>query len=213
MYGRHGVLNDDGHSMILIQACACRRSMTSRPDTVRAFEVHDWHGVFAGSRQTFWISRVNVCSGGCNGHGVCNKDTGFCTCEYPWTYESDCLSQWCPNNCTGHGTCLPLQDAGDTGTRQPLQGRGPECVCDYPYWDIDCSRAQCPNNCWGPDHGVCNNTDGTCVCVGNATVTYTGFDCYVPDPLHVFDPLRCVRACLRACMCLCLSLYIRASGK
>ena len=21
------------------------------------------------------------------------------TCEYPWTYESDCLTQWCPNNC------------------------------------------------------------------------------------------------------------------
>ena len=40
------------------------------------------------------------------------------------------------------------------------------------------------------DHGLCNNTDGTCTCVGNATVTYTGFDCYVPDPLHVLDPLR-----------------------
>ena len=26
--------------------------------------------------------------------------------------------------------------------------------------------------------------------MGNATVTYTGFDCYVPDPLHVLDPLR-----------------------
>jgi hypothetical protein len=48
----------------------------------------------------------------------------------------------------------------------------------------------CPNNCWGPDHGICNSTDGSCTCVGNASVTYTGFDCYVPDPLHVLDPLR-----------------------
>ena len=71
-----------------------------------------------------------------------------------------------------------------------MRGNGPECSCHYPFWDIDCSRAQCPNNCWGPDHGLCNNTDGTCTCVGNATVTYTGFDCYVPDPLHVLDPLR-----------------------
>ena len=47
-----------------------------------------------------------------------------------------------------------------------------------------------PNNCWGPEHGICNTTDGTCTCVGNATATYTGFDCYVPDPVvHVLDPL------------------------
>mmetsp|Transcript_25025 Transcript_25025/g.59613 ORF Transcript_25025/g.59613 Transcript_25025/m.59613 type:complete len:910 (+) Transcript_25025:141-2870(+) len=151
---------------------------------------YDWSSVFAGSRQTFWVSRVNHCPGNCNGHGICDHDTGRCTCEYPWTYELDCLTAWCPNNCTTQGDCYPLQDVGDTGLADGLRGRGPECVCAYPHWDIDCSRAQCPNNCWGPDHGICNNTDGTCVCVGNATVTYTGFDCYVPDPLHVLDPLR-----------------------
>lgn len=71
-----------------------------------------------------------------------------------------------------------------------LQANGPECACHYPYWDVDCSRAVCPNNCWDPDHGICNTTDCTCTFVGNATVTYAGFDCYVPDPLHVLDPLR-----------------------
>ena len=43
---------------------------------------------------------------------------------------------------SGHGYCYPLLDAGDTGLNEPLLGRGPECACVYPYWDIDCSRAQ-----------------------------------------------------------------------
>uniref|UniRef100_A0A6U4SV93 EGF-like domain-containing protein n=1 Tax=Hemiselmis andersenii TaxID=464988 RepID=A0A6U4SV93_HEMAN len=167
-----------------------QRGYVPFPETIRSFQAYNWRGVFAGSRQTFWISKVEPCSGGCNGHGICNLDTGQCTCESPWTYESDCLTAWCPNNCTGHGECQPLVDVGDTGQQTPLSGRGPECSCTYPYWDVDCSRAQCPNNCWGVDHGVCNNTDGTCVCVGNATVTYIGFDCYVPGPLHPLDPLK-----------------------
>lgn len=167
-----------------------KRGLVPHPHSVRAFSSYDWFGVFAGSRQTLWTSRVNRCSGNCNGHGICNMDTGQCTCEYPWTYENDCLTAWCPNNCSARGTCNPLVDVGETGTRTPLSGRGPECTCRYPFWDVDCSRAQCPNNCWGPDHGICNNTDGTCVCVGNATVTYQGFDCYLPDPLHQLDPLK-----------------------
>jgi len=166
------------------------QGFAAEPTRLTALEWADWNAVFAGSRQTFWVSRVNDCPGNCNGHGACNHDTGRCTCEYPWTYEQDCLTAWCPNNCSARGQCFPLQDPGDTGLNDALRGRGPECTCTYPHWDIDCSRAQCPNNCWGPDHGRCNNSDGTCVCVGNATVTYTGFDCYVPDPLHVLDPLR-----------------------
>jgi hypothetical protein len=157
---------------------------------VTNFLAFDWTAGAAGGRQTFWTSRANTYSGNCNGHGVCNHDTGRCTCEEPWTYELDCLTAWCPNNCSGNGACFPQLDAGDTGINMPLQSNGPECACHYPYWDVDCSRAVCPNNCWGPDHGICNTTDGTCTCVGNATVTYTGFDCYVPDPLNVLDPLR-----------------------
>lgn len=160
------------------------------PQLLRSFLVYDWGGLALGARQSFWTSRASMCSGNCNGHGICNHDTGRCTCEEPWTYELDCLTAWCPNNCSGNGACYPRLDVGDTGINQPMRGNGPECSCDYPFWDIDCSRAQCPNNCWGPDHGICNNTDGTCTCVGNATVTYTGFDCYVPDALHVLDPLR-----------------------
>jgi len=160
------------------------------PQLQRDFLAYDWGGIAAGSRQTFWTSRANVCSGNCNGHGICDHDTGRCTCEEPWTYELDCLTAYCPNNCSGNGACFPRKDAGDTGLNKAFHSDGPECSCHYPFWDIDCSRAQCPNNCWGPDHGICNTTDGTCVCVGNATVTYTGFDCYVPDPLHVLDPLR-----------------------
>ena len=162
----------------------------STPQLLQEFLVYDWAQIYAGSRQTLWTSRASMCSGNCNGHGICNHDTGRCTCEEPWTYELDCLTAWCPNNCTGHGACFPRSDSGDTGAMAPLQGNGPECQCHHPFWDIDCGRATCPNDCWGPDHGLCNNTDGTCTCVGNATVTYTGFDCYVPDPLHVLDPLR-----------------------
>jgi hypothetical protein len=128
----------------------------------------DWHGVFAGSRQTFWVSRVLDCPGKCNGHGICNHDTGSCTCEYPWTLELDCLSAHCPNNCSGQGECFPRRQVP---LAEALSDGGvKECRCEFPYWDVDCSRMQCPSNCWGPDHGICNNTDGTCTCVGNSTV-------------------------------------------
>ena len=35
----------------------------------------------------------------------------------------------------------------------------------------------------------------SCTCVShtsqaNATVSYIGFDCFTPDPLHIFDPLE-----------------------
>ena len=51
------------------------------PQLLTSFLTYDWGGLAAGSRQTFWLSRANTCSGDCNGHGICNHDTGRCTCE------------------------------------------------------------------------------------------------------------------------------------
>ena len=67
----------------------------STPQLQQDFLVYDWAQIYAGSRQTMWTSRASMCSGNCHGHGICNHDTGRCTCEEPWTYELDCLTAWC----------------------------------------------------------------------------------------------------------------------
>jgi alpha-tubulin suppressor-like RCC1 family protein len=93
-------------------------ALHTTPQLLREFLVYDWGGIALGARQSFWTSRVNTCSGNCNGHGICNHDTGRCTCEEPWTYELDCLTAWCPNNCSGNGACFPRLDVGDTVRKQ-----------------------------------------------------------------------------------------------
>lgn len=59
-----------------------------------------------------------------------------------------------------------------------------------PYLPDDCSTASCPYNCTSSVNGVCDTSRGVCSCNSNATVSYIGFDCFTPDPLHVFDPLE-----------------------
>jgi len=44
-----------------------KRAYYSSPQLVTPFLAFDWGGVAAGSRQTFWTSRGNTCSGNCNG--------------------------------------------------------------------------------------------------------------------------------------------------
>ena len=170
-------------------------SNVSVPAAVTALKDVNMERVWAGGRMSFMSSQVTNCPGNCYGHGQCNNMNGDCTCNAPWTFELDCLTaytpapkistgcwycfdivdRYCPNDCSGHGTCNRL-----TGL----------CSCVQPYLPLDCSTASCPFNCTSSFNGVCDTSKGVCACKANASVAYIGFDCFTPDPLHVFDPLE-----------------------
>jgi hypothetical protein len=150
-------------------------SNVSVPTAVTALSNVNMERVWAGGRMSFMSSQVTNCPGNCYGHGQCNNMNGDCKCNAPWTFELDCLTAYCPNDCSGHGTCNRL-----TGL----------CSCVQPYLPLDCSTASCPFNCTSSFNGVCDTSKGVCACKANASVAYIGFDCFTPDPLHVFDPLE-----------------------
>ena len=170
----------------------------SRPQMVRNFLAFDWVAVAAGGRQTFWTSRVNTCSGNCNGHGVCNHDTGRCTCEEPWTYELDCLTAWCPNNCSGNGAYFKQLDSGDTGINMPLQANGPECACHYPYWGVDGSRAVCPTSAWGLTTASATQLTARALAWATPLRHTLALTATCPIPLYMFSTL---------CALMCSSYY------
>lgn len=105
----------------------------------------------------------------------------------------------CPNECSGHGTCLA--DADQCLCNRPYSGsdcsltcpgtddtvecsghgtclwRIRECLCDVPYSADDCSRT-CPGTRDGVEcsgHGICLMSEGRCSCLK----PYSGDDCSV----------------------------------
>jgi len=98
----------------------------------------------------------------CSSTGICNRDSGECEC-FPGFEGKACQRAACPNDCSGHGQCLyienlPFQvvpnDANKPYTfRQdpatfwyPIwdQTKSRQCVCDPEYGDVDCSKRMCP---------------------------------------------------------------------
>ena len=76
---------------------------------------------------------------------------GSCVCEPPYV-GADCAYPACPENCSGHGTCV----------------RG-VCQCHEDFMSEDCSEQRCPGDCSG--HGFCDT--GECYCEEG----FTGLDC------------------------------------
>lgn len=101
----------------------------------------------------------------CANRGICNRESGECEC-FPGYEGKACQRTSCPNDCSGHGRCLYIQDLPFGVTAQDIQKtdffqqdpttfnyfqwdnkktRG--CYCDPEYGDVDCSKRLC-------DHGT-----------------------------------------------------------
>ena len=91
----------------------------------------------------------------CAGNGECDTQTGICICREGFE-GMNCERLVCPNECSGHGSCISMRTAGsyfDGGSfnssseytlwdADVIQG----CVCDYGYSGYDCSQIPCLNS-------------------------------------------------------------------
>jgi len=101
----------------------------------------------------------------CSGRGLCNRDTGECDC-FPGYTGQGCQRTTCPNECNGHGICVPINELR-TDVGDDFKYSGQElfedefshelynlwdyektmgCQCDARWTDVDCSRRKCPRN-------------------------------------------------------------------
>ncbi|CAM9302094.1 unnamed protein product, partial [Chrysoparadoxa australica] len=87
--------------------------------------------------------------------GTCDRATGLCLCAAGFEGEA-CQRVTCPSNCSGHGRCVSMREAGRNGlsytnfknTAIAYTGWDADmihgCVCDEGYDGYDCSSLPCP---------------------------------------------------------------------
>jgi hypothetical protein len=97
----------------------------------------------------------------CSNAGLCDRNKGQCKC-YPGYTGNACQRNSCPNDCSGHGSCITLRDLSifsgpdyDNTVAGSGDGLGTEyqnwdgnsitiCDCDSSYFGSDCSLSMCP---------------------------------------------------------------------
>eukprot|EP01135_Chromosphaera_perkinsii_P000710 Nk52_evm22s150 gene=Nk52_evmTU22s150 len=127
-------------------------------------------------------------SGECNNRGICNYETGICTCTSP-SYGDGCEYIECPKigvaECGGdvRGSCLKAK--GECVCKTGHEGESCERCTDAFISNggvcqerIDCPKWQpvgslLPLPCGGEAHGTCDERTGACSCKGKST----GKDC------------------------------------
>ena len=97
----------------------------------------------------------------CAGAGICNRETGDCEC-FPGFEGKGCARATCPNDCSGHGQCLYIEELPFQTTPHDVNKpylfrdrpatfwdpvwdhtKSRACVCDPQYGDVDCSKRLC----------------------------------------------------------------------
>lgn len=57
----------------------------------------------------------------CSNVGVCDRETGRCGCPYGY-FGDACEKKGCPNDCSGHGRCLSMEQLAQKTDALPLSG-------------------------------------------------------------------------------------------
>jgi hypothetical protein len=79
----------------------------------------------------------------CSNKGTCNRGSGTCECYAGYEGEG-CSRTACPNDCSGHGTCVRPIDSDDAYIAWDAY-KTQSCRCDSGYFGGDCSLRQCPS--------------------------------------------------------------------
>jgi len=115
----------------------------------------------------------------CSNRGICNRDTGECSCYAPFEGMA-CQRKQCWNDCSNHGQCLPQRvfasmagnEYDEPWDAMKIWG----CLCDAGFRGPDCSLKECPSfadpiggfgneagrDCSG--RGWCDYSTGLCSC-------------------------------------------------
>jgi len=134
----------------------------------------------------------------CSSRGMCDRVKGQCSCFAGFSGDA-CQRTTCPNDCSGHGTCMSLKNFVDEGTASVAGWAYTAsdataqmgCKCDLGFRGADCALTECSS---GPDplggsgggagrdcssRGECNYATGTCSCykgfAGERCETQTAF--------------------------------------
>jgi len=90
----------------------------------------------------------------CSDRGICDRRAGECQCFTGFT-GSACQRSTCPNDCSGNGLCLSIQDHLVLNGNVGIDGsfatynlwdaqKMRSCVCDPGFSGVDCSKRVCP---------------------------------------------------------------------
>lgn len=126
----------------------------------------------------------------CSNRGKCDRSTGTCQCFPPFT-GSACERLGCPNDCSGHGKCLSMQEL----TRISYANQGDYSLIDYgssngldtSAWDFDVMHGCLCDSSWEVGY-----MDGQ-----TQVSEWFGADCSLrhcpsgDDPFTIHDELVC----------------------